>query len=152
MGCIAPLVRARQPHGVLEVLRVLEFDVHTYILRKTAGEQARLLECGEFAGVGGAGLERLHVRVHRGAERQAREVGEVDAYMKRSLGFAEVSVAPVEEAAAPESVPATSEQEVSAPAKDEEPLTEPDPTPIETAGEPVPAVAEIGAGSRRRVA
>ena len=62
---IPPLVRACQPHGPLEILRVVELDVDANVVRKALGEQLSLLVRREATGVRHARLKRIQVRINR---------------------------------------------------------------------------------------
>jgi hypothetical protein len=71
---VAPLIGARQGHGALEVLRIMEFNVDPDVVGQAAGEQLRLLIGGQAAGVHHTRLELVLVRCDRRREREPNQV------------------------------------------------------------------------------
>lgn len=74
---MATLVGPRQPHGTLEVLRVVQLDVDADVVREATREQLRLLQRLETPCMSHASLERVLIRLDGRGEWQACQVREV---------------------------------------------------------------------------
>ena len=74
---VAALVRARKPHGTLQILLVIELNIDPDMVQQAACEELRLLLRRKAAGVRHPGLERIQVGVQQQREWQTRQIRQV---------------------------------------------------------------------------
>lgn len=79
-----PLICARQPHGALKNLWVLELHIHPDMVRQAASEELHLLVWRQVSRVRCTGLECLHVHAHVGGKGQTGQVGQMVGAERRT--------------------------------------------------------------------